>query len=72
MEKLSVSIDNRDAATVYDGYGRPIRYFGPADMPPQGPDFVSAGPDGLLGDPDGHSPQAVDDLRGVDYQVVQP
>lgn len=70
MQKLPISFADRNRPTVYDGYGHAIRYFGPEDKPTQGADFVSAGPDGRFGDPSHPSPLGIDDLRGVDFEVM--
>lgn len=70
MQKLPISITERDRPSVYDGYGHAIRFFGPEDKPTQGPDFVSAGPDGKFGDPAHPSPPGIDDLRGFDFEVM--
>ena len=78
-EALRVVSHKRDPAgglAVVDGYGRPIRYVVQSQDGRSEADFVSAGPDGQLGDPFAEQAAlrraAADDVFGAEVEVIQP
>lgn len=57
LRGLRMRADREGFMTIDDGYGRPLRYIDPAEQRLRVGDFVSAGPDGLFGDPHSSDPR---------------
>lgn len=78
LSGLVICVDSSGRLFVRDGFGQAIHYLAPgtpggseADTWQQ-PDFISAGPDGQLGDPAGHRPGRSDNIYGSDTEATGP
>lgn len=73
LAKLPVDRTPAGGVVVVDGYGRPVHYLPPAQGKRAAADFVSAGPDGHLGDPFSNTPDkqraASDNIFGSDVET---
>lgn len=70
LKEAGLSRDAAGRLFVRDGFGEPLHYFAPGDDAWASPDFVSAGPDGLLGDPHDNRPGRSDNIHGSDTETT--